>query len=861
MKTKFHKIEQLYIIIFIISFQLQAFSQQKLQNKTILTAQNALHKAIYKNINDVVSEIDNIENTNIITTKLGQNNKYEAWESIGIFSGTDGPILDFAVMNGQLYVAGAFTYINGKEVNSIARWNGTEWEDLMGGLNGVVNCLLVYNNKLYVGGHFISANSNNITISPYIAVWDGSQWAPVGNGFNNTVYALTVFQNQLYAAGAFTQSGNIAINKLAKWDGSQWNPVIGPNNQPVHFSGLNGAHINCMKVFNGELYIGGVFDSINNIPFNNVAKWNGMQWNSLGSGTSGMINTMEIFNNELYLGGKFLQAGGNNVKNIAKWDSNAWSVLGDELYLENNFSIEKLYAYNNQLLVGYLNQNNDSSGLTRILSWNGSSWATIDGNFKGFNTNSTYHNPYISSFIAFDNQLVIGGIFESVDSLKVNNLVVYNDTTYTYIGQTNGVFLSTINEIRAMVVYQNELYVAGSFKISGKHYALAKWNGNEWISVLLFDDIFSWPQTMIVYNGELYIGGGFTQISGEPMKGIARWNGQTWNPVGQGVDGWVRSLCVYNNELYIGGKFSSAGGLNVENIVKWNGNSYQHVPTNGINFSESFSGITAMCVYNGALIIGGDMNPFIAKFNGNNWTSVGNYYFSAHNININDMEVFQNELYVGGNNLYNPSTGSTSGLLKWNGSHWSLVGNTSNETVSSTVNAIEIYHGELYIGGYFETVGSLNVNRIARWNGYNWNVLGTESINGISTTSSDYFPNVSALCTFDDKLYVAGKFTHAGNVSANNIAAWFSDGFYSVEESSLNNQIIQVYPNPSNGTFTITTNKNGGVFELMDITGRIINTYPINTNTYTITETLSAGLYFIKEKRSDAVKKLIIKSK
>jgi hypothetical protein len=70
--------------------------------------------------------------------------------------------------------------------------------------------------------------------------------------------------------------------------------------------------------------------------------------------------------------------------------------------------------------------------------------------------------------------------------------------------------------------------------------------------------------------------------------------------------------------------------------------------------------------------------------------------------------------------------------------------------------------------------------------------------------------------------------------------------------------LFSVYPNPSYGSFTLQTEQ-GGVFELIDITGRVLNTYTLTTNTaQAIQVNLPVGMYFIREQASGATQKLII---
>jgi cold shock CspA family protein len=76
-----------------------------------------------------------------------------------------------------------------------------------------------------------------------------------------------------------------------------------------------------------------------------------------------------------------------------------------------------------------------------------------------------------------------------------------------------------------------------------------------------------------------------------------------------------------------------------------------------------------------------------------------------------------------------------------------------------------------------------------------------------------------------------------------------------VETLAHNQTLFSIFPNPNKGTFTIQSTK-GGVFELLDVTGKVINTYWITNSQQTIHENLPAGLYFVREIESGAIQKL-----
>src|SRR5260221_14760739 len=74
---------------------------------------------------------------------------------------------------------------------------------------------------LYVGGFFTSAGgapANNI------AKWNGSAWAPLGGGLSPAVGALAVFDD---GTGPALHAGNAggAAARVFKWNGSTWTLV------------------------------------------------------------------------------------------------------------------------------------------------------------------------------------------------------------------------------------------------------------------------------------------------------------------------------------------------------------------------------------------------------------------------------------------------------------------------------------------------------------------------------------------------------------------------------------------------------------------------------------------------------------
>jgi hypothetical protein len=96
-------------------------------------------------------------------------------------------------------------------------------------------------------------------------------------------------------------------------------------------------------------------------------------------------------------------------------------------------------------------------------------------------------------------------------------------------------------------------------------------------------------------------------------------------------------------------------------------------------------------------------------------------------------------------------------IASWDGSSWPPLGSGMNDVVK----ALTVYDNKLIAGGWFTTAGGDSANRIASWDGSSWSPLGSGMNNA-----------VSALAVYDNKLIAGGDFTTAGGDSAKYIASW-----------------------------------------------------------------------------------------
>lgn len=291
------------------------------------------------------------------------------WSDLG--AALDGRVTDVEKhpVTGDIYICGAFTTAGGNtNCNYIAYYDGSSWNDLDQGLNGIADHMeFDSSGNLYVCGVFTTAGASADTVN-YIAKWNGTQWSSLDGGVGAGVNDFSIAPNgDLYAVGLFTTVGASAdtANRIAKWDGTSWS-ALG--------TGLNGSGYGVEVARNGDVYVSGAFTTANGVSCTRIAYWNGTTFVAMGSGLDNYAENL-VFDDigNLYLGGSFTTAGGVSANYVAKWNGQSYSALGAGL---NNAPID--LHLNNGIL--YASGNFTSAGSISVdyfAGWNGSSWIHI----------------------------------------------------------------------------------------------------------------------------------------------------------------------------------------------------------------------------------------------------------------------------------------------------------------------------------------------------------------------------------------------------------------------------------------------------------------------------------------------------
>src|SRR5699024_9094902 len=89
-------------------------------------------------------------------------------------------------------------------------------------------------------------------------------------------------------------------------------------------------------------------------------------------------------------------------------------------------------------------------------------------------------------------------------------------------------------------------------------------------------------------DGKIYAGGEFTKSGDKTVTNVAVWDGTSWSPLGDGLDGTVDSLAVYGGKLVAGGSFKKSGTKEMRHLAVWDGTTWTELG-GGLPAAEEFS--------------------------------------------------------------------------------------------------------------------------------------------------------------------------------------------------------------------------------------------------------------------------------
>ncbi len=374
-----------------------------------------------------------------------------------------------------------------------------------------------------------------------------------------------------------------------------------------------------------------------------------------------------------------------------------------------------------------------------LARWDGNRLELI-GQVAGAMPNSVLTGVY--ALAGFDDgtgtALYVGGSFTQAGGVPAHGVARWDGEVWSAVGP------GTDRSARALAVFDDGagpgLYAAGYFQSAGAAAAscVAKWDGHEWTALGSgLGGGASAPGSSFVPVGSalavfddgsgpsLFVGGNFSLAGGAPVASVARWRGDSWEPVGNGLfwltqQGSVLSLKVLDAglgpSLYAGGVINFGGFIEKPQVARWDGTTWWPV---GLWLRAPW--VQALAAFDagaGPALYAGTYNKNAWRFDGGPWTGIG----QTLNGPVRALAEFDDgggsRLYAAGQWL-NGYTSSHS-VARWNGEEWSSLPSGGSQ---EPVQRVKVLHGvsgpELYALNASAIAGQ-SVGSIARFDGETW---------------------------------------------------------------------------------------------------------------------------------------------
>jgi hypothetical protein len=500
--------------------------------------------------------------------------------------------------------------------------------------------------------------------------------------------------------------------------------------------------IRAVAVRGDEVFIGGHFAAVGKASANNVARWDGERWHSLGdgaeNGVDGTVYSFAVAEDAVYVGGSFQRAGSVAASNIARWDAEGWSALGTP-------------------------EANGVAGFGQIVYA-----IAVDGG-----------------------RVLVGGFFTEAGGVPASSLAVFDRTTNAWaeFGGVRNVDPEDPAYVYEITLSKKDIYIGGKFSSVGGVDAnfIARWNRKQEAWLPLGAGADNWVTDIVVKGKRVYAGGFFAQIGGKQAYHVAVWGGREWEPLGAGLttEGYepgtgvrVKGLALRGNSLFVTGYFTHAGEAEANSIAEWRGNEWRSLESGlgggiGVPFLGDALALAAApdgVVVAGAFNRAGGGRAFqLAKWSSRSgeWQTLADPgpHQGVYEGLLGTVAVDQGNVYVGGSEMIVGGVVAY-GIAKWDGTAWSTLGEGETNGVNGYVNVIApTGDGGLIVGGLFSRAGEATAINVARWDGAAWSDLGV----GVGGSPDS---QVFSVAVDGTAVYAAGIFPVAGEIEANNIARW-----------------------------------------------------------------------------------------
>lgn len=485
-----------------------------------------------------------------------------SWFQVGgEFTGDNFTVSAVSVLGGELIAAGGFTRIGGEEIANVARWDGVMWRPMGAGLSGGrVLALAQHDGELVAGGTFTASGGET---AAYAARWTGENWGPLGGGPPFPVRQLASADGLLYAARS-TPTGS--VHGFSQWNGQEWH-TPGVVAGSVYVQGT----LMSMVVYQGSVVAAGVFaGGGSQVPSLRVVVWDGSVWvpsaSTPAAAPLATSLTLAVRDDELVAASTsvYLNLTNPAVVPVRRLSNGVWAPAGDGF----DGPINHLLNLDDGGLLAVGTYSGVGGRLVRgIARWDGSAWHPMDA---GMPVPNPYLTPFRGVALYQGSPVVVGNLQSIGGDTSVRSVARWNGESWGPVGAP-GQFGS--GAATGIGTFDGDLIVGMA---TGNAHRLRRFDGANWSSIPgdLATPAISKPLHFVQLGGDLVVAGDITSAGGVPMRGVARWDGQEWRSMGDGLDPQFTDikLALHQGELY---------ASIPHRVMRWTGSQWEDVALAG----------------------------------------------------------------------------------------------------------------------------------------------------------------------------------------------------------------------------------------------------------------------------------------
>ncbi len=586
------------------------------------------------------------------------NRRSETWSALGDGVNTEGGAQPFVsaltIADGKVYVGGTFTLAGGAAARNVAVWDGSSWAPLSSGIDGSVNALEAHDGNIYAGGTFGTAGGKTVS---NLAFWDGSAWQTMGAGVDGLVNDFEVFRDRLIFGGIFTIGGE-GVN-LATWDGSN---VSRFTHQSEKIDEIRALFVDGDRIYTGGDYEFEPDPTIDQQKFTfGPLRNTGFQihdetssftpWTPMAEGANGPVNAFARINGEIIVGGSFRTVGPDDTRatSVAGWsiESRSWFPLNGGAQLTAGLSAMALVDGTLYAAGPFRFSTDPRYRENQVARLGSGGWRSEEGSLQGRAIGLT----------ATASKMFIGGTFYTGGDVIAVNIIEWDPESKGWNALKSGSGVASHSDQSSVIALEARgdlVYVGGEFDVvdtfATANIALYNRATEEWQALGEGLNGKVWALGA-GENGQIYAGGDFRKSGTTDLRGLACWNGSTWEPLGNGIQGDIRSLAVLDGRVFVGGTFGMVDGMEVDNIAAWNiAEKKWERAGNGLT-GDLLPGVDVLRVIGGRLFAGGffrrsgeDSVRNVARYNGFGWEALG----SGANFAVYTMAGDEKDIYIAG---------------------------------------------------------------------------------------------------------------------------------------------------------------------------------------------------------------------